>query len=93
MEEVRWLLCPCCHSKTRMKLREDTVIDKFLLFCPKCKKEMLINVKNYQVEVIEKTLYTVRRWDAVLIKKINAASFVWVSEHIGKKKKKKNEKI
>lgn len=38
----KWLLCPSCHSKTRVWLRADTVLRNFLLFCPKCRGEALI---------------------------------------------------
>lgn len=39
-----WVHCPVCHGKTRSKVYEDTVLVKFPLFCPKCQKEMLVNV-------------------------------------------------
>ena len=39
-----WILCPICSSKTRTKVYEDTVLLRFPLFCPKCKKETPINV-------------------------------------------------
>ena len=41
MKTEKWLLCPVCRSKTRLKLREDTVLENFPLYCPKCKKEVL----------------------------------------------------
>lgn len=44
MKIEKWLLCPVCHSKTRLKLREDTILINFPLYCPKCKQETLINV-------------------------------------------------
>lgn len=40
----RWIMCPCCKGKTRIKIREDTELYKFPLFCPKCKREQIINV-------------------------------------------------
>ncbi|WP_329809203.1 cysteine-rich KTR domain-containing protein [Enterocloster citroniae] len=49
-----WLLCPSCSSKTRIKMRSDTELKNFPLFCPKCKKETLINVKNLKISVITK---------------------------------------
>lgn len=52
-EEMKWITCPVCHGKTRLKLRKDTVIHHFQLYCPKCRKENLINVKDFQVEVID----------------------------------------
>ena len=36
----RWIRCPICGSKTRTKVYDDTVLIKFPLYCPKCKKEM-----------------------------------------------------
>ena len=37
------LLSPVC-SKTRVKVYEETVLIKFPLYCPKCKKEYWVNV-------------------------------------------------
>ena len=48
----RWIMCPCCKGKTRIKIREDTELYKFPLFCPKCKREQIINVKQLKVTVI-----------------------------------------
>lgn len=53
-EQNRWLLCPVCHSKTRVKLREDTVLHNFLLFCPKCRQEALIDVKQFSITQLQK---------------------------------------
>ena len=52
MKQEKWLLCPVCVNKTRLKLREDTVLEKFPLFCPKCKQETLINVRQMNMSVI-----------------------------------------
>lgn len=49
---IEWLLCPICGSKTRDKIREDTELKNFPLFCPKCKQETLINVKEMNTTVI-----------------------------------------
>lgn len=43
----QWLLCPICGGKTRVKLRKDTKLINFLLFCPKCKRETLISVSEF----------------------------------------------
>lgn len=51
--ESNWLLCPVCKSKTRIRLRVDTVLENYPLFCPKCKQEMLINVKKLNISVIK----------------------------------------
>ena len=52
-EERKWLLCPVCDSKTRLKIRLDTVLENFPLNCPKCKQEMLINVDKLNTTVIK----------------------------------------
>ena len=51
--ESDWIRCPICGSKTRDKIREDTVLKNFPLYCPKCKRETLIEVKDLQVTIIE----------------------------------------
>ncbi len=48
-----WIKCPICGNKTRDKIRPDTVIVKFPLYCPKCKNETLINVKQFNITVIK----------------------------------------
>lgn len=52
MSNYEWILCPICGNKTRVKIRIDTVLEKFPLFCPKCKQESLINVKKLNMSVI-----------------------------------------
>ncbi len=51
--ESEWTLCPVCGNKTHDKIREDTVLKSYPLYCPKCKRETLIEVKNLQVTIIE----------------------------------------
>ena len=41
-----WIRCPVCGGKTREKVRPDTILVNFPLFCPKCKHETIIHVKN-----------------------------------------------
>lgn len=43
---THWILCPVCKSKTRLKIRTDTVLEKFPLYCPKCKQESIISVQK-----------------------------------------------
>lgn len=52
MERMIWLLCPVCGNKSRLKVRQDTELINFPLYCPKCKQETLVNVKNTQLSVI-----------------------------------------
>ena len=51
--ESKWICCPQCGSKTRVKVYEETVLIKFPLYCPKCKKESLINVNNLKVTIVK----------------------------------------
>ncbi|WP_368489381.1 cysteine-rich KTR domain-containing protein [Clostridium sp. BJN0013] len=53
MEQSRWLLCPVCKNKTRIRIRGDTILENFPLFCPKCKQETLINVRQLNMSVIK----------------------------------------
>ena len=49
----KWVSCPICNNKTRTKLRKDTELKNFPLFCPKCKNETLINAKQFNITVIK----------------------------------------
>ena len=51
--ETKWIKCPTCGNKTRDKIRTDTIIKNFPLFCPKCKKESLIDVEKLNITVIK----------------------------------------
>ncbi|MBA2215271.1 cysteine-rich KTR domain-containing protein [Sellimonas intestinalis] len=53
MQKEEWLLCPICGNKTRLKIREDTELKNFPLFCPKCKQEVLISIKQFNMSVIK----------------------------------------
>ena len=39
-----WVRCPICNGKTRIKVNKDTILVNFPLFCPKCKKETVIDI-------------------------------------------------
>lgn len=47
MIRTEWVHCPVCGSKTRDRIREDTFLKNYPLYCPKCKHETLIEAKNY----------------------------------------------
>lgn len=53
MRNEHWILCPTCGSKMRDKIRENTVLKNFPLYCPKCKQESLIEVENLNIVVIK----------------------------------------
>ena len=59
-----WVHCPVCRAKTRTKVYANTVLVKFPLFCPKCKNESLVNVKDFQVEIIQSKRIRVLEPDA-----------------------------
>jgi len=52
--EEKWVICPVCKSKTRVKLRSDTVLKNFPLFCPKCKQESVIDAEKMKINVINR---------------------------------------
>ncbi|HFI0336089.1 TPA: cysteine-rich KTR domain-containing protein [Streptococcus suis] len=45
----KWILCPVCGNKTRTMIRENTEMKNFPLYCRKCRKETLINVKDMKI--------------------------------------------
>ena len=49
MNTTAWDYCPVCGNKTRTMIREDTELKNFPLYCPKCRKETLINVQNMKI--------------------------------------------
>ena len=53
MDKQLWVLCPICNNMTRTKVREDTELINFPLFCPKCKQESVINVTKQKITVVE----------------------------------------
>lgn len=49
-----WIRCPICQGKTRTKVQEETVLINFPLYCPKCRKEVLVNVVQLKMIVCDK---------------------------------------
>ena len=52
-EKRQWVLCPRCGAKTRLQILRETELKSFPLFCPKCRRESMINVKNFMLETRE----------------------------------------
>jgi hypothetical protein len=52
-EIKKWVLCPACNNKTRLKLRKNTMLKYFPLFCPKCRQETLINAERWNISIIK----------------------------------------
>lgn len=53
MIKTEWIRCPVCANKTRDRIREDTVLKNYPLYCPKCKRETLVEVMNLVVMPIK----------------------------------------
>ncbi|MBC8615664.1 cysteine-rich KTR domain-containing protein [Blautia faecis] len=53
MSNQSWVFCPICNNKTRTKIRNDTELINFPLFCPKCKQETIINMKSGNIIIRE----------------------------------------
>ena len=49
----KWIKCPVCGNNTRTRIRPDTELNNFPLFCPKCKQETLVHVKKMKTTVIK----------------------------------------
>ncbi len=52
LHKIEWVYCPLCGNKTRNKIREDTILKNYPLYCPKCRRETLIEVTNLKMTVI-----------------------------------------
>lgn len=52
---VEWVRCPNCGNKTRNRVREDTVLKNFPLFCPKCKQEKLVEIESFKLKVVDES--------------------------------------
>lgn len=44
--EANRVLRPACGGKNRVRLRGDTILENFLLYCPKCRQEHLVSIRN-----------------------------------------------
>lgn len=55
--QTKWILCPVCGNKTRTMILENTELKNSPLYCPKCKKETIINVRDMKVTFAE------QKWD------------------------------
>lgn len=51
--DKKWVLCPHCNYKTRVQIQKNTELKNFPLFCPKCKKETLINIKQFKLTLVK----------------------------------------
>lgn len=60
-ENKEFIRCLICGNKTRTKIRSDTILIRHLLYCPKCKTEFLVNVRDKLVTVLEELHTEVQR--------------------------------
>ena len=51
--KTEWVYCPVCSGKTRTKVRMDTVMINYPLYCPKCGKETLVRIENNKITMIK----------------------------------------
>lgn len=51
--KTEWVLCPVCGNKTRNKVRDDTILYNFPLYCPKCKQESLVDLNGLRLKIVK----------------------------------------
>lgn len=74
MQQEKWILCPVCNNKTRLRIREDTEIKNFPLYCPEVQAG-----KSYQCKKFEYFSYhRARRIDAEPIITRNKSYDYWL---------------
>uniref|UniRef100_UPI004028C71B cysteine-rich KTR domain-containing protein n=1 Tax=Faecousia sp. TaxID=2952921 RepID=UPI004028C71B len=49
--ESQWIRCPICDGKTRNKVYADTEMFNFPLCCPKCKKEIRVDIMQLKIAI------------------------------------------
>ena len=52
-KHTEWIYCPACGNENKVTNTEDTELKNFPLYCPKCKRETLIEAKELQITVIK----------------------------------------
>lgn len=50
--KTEWMLCPVCGAKTHDRMREDTILENYPIYCPKCKQETLVEAKDLLITVL-----------------------------------------
>ncbi len=46
-----WIHCPKCRCRTRTRIRRETILKYFPVFCPQCKQEFLVDVENNEIKL------------------------------------------
>lgn len=50
VDKEGWVRCPFCGGKTRTKVRIDSLLRNFPLYCPKCKQEVVVDIEDRKVK-------------------------------------------
>lgn len=53
-QEARFIPCPVCKKRADVKVYVDTVLLNFILCCPHCKQESIINVIQFRMTTASK---------------------------------------
>ncbi len=61
MINSEWIRCSICGGKTRNKIREDTVLVNYPLFCLKCKQESLIVAERMHIRIIQELIFKLQK--------------------------------
>lgn len=48
-----WIYCPYCGRKTRSKLLSQFILRYCPVYCPKCRREIVIHAKQLKIEVCD----------------------------------------
>ena len=51
--DFKWLLGRECGSKTSDRIKANTEMKNFPLYCPKCKQETIINVQDMKITLAD----------------------------------------
>ena len=57
---AKWLYCPGCKRRTRIKVYENTVLIHFPLYCQWCRKELIISYVRSNLMLEKETVGTVK---------------------------------
>lgn len=51
IDENGWIHCPECRCRTRTKIKKETILRNFPIFCPKCKHESMIDAEKMNIRL------------------------------------------
>ena len=51
VDESGWIHCPECSCRTRTRIRPETVVRNFPVWCPQCRKEFLVDVEKQIIKL------------------------------------------